>query len=94
MEILDDDREPAAGRGLLRPLAWVLYLVICALAGSGIREYTRLSPLAQERNLGQSILLRESFSRFDPASAILGLLFGIATLAIFVAVSRRGGCPD
>jgi hypothetical protein len=72
-------------------LASCLFLVVCALVGSGIAEYRRLLPLAQERGLGTSILLKESFRRFDPAFGVVGLLVGIAILGMVVRSRRRRG---
>ena len=75
-------------------MLWCLHLVVCALVGSGLAEYRRLLPRAQERGLSRSVvLLKESFERFDPAFAAIGLSVGVATLAILVW-SRRGTSAD
>lgn len=70
-------------------MVWCLFLAVCALVGSGIAEYRRLLPVAQERELPTSILLKESFRQVDPAFAALGLLIGIAILATLVWVRRQ-----
>ena len=88
VEILENDRGPSGGR-ILRAVVWSLFLAVCALAGSGIAEYQRLLPIAQERGLPTSILVKESFRHFDPASAAVGLLIGTAILATNVWVRRR-----
>jgi hypothetical protein len=85
---LEQNDDPSTARRTLRPVLWCLYLFLCALVGSGIAEYQKLLPLAHERGLGTFIVLKESFRRFDPAFAALGLLVGIATLAILVWTSR------
>jgi len=88
VDILEDDG-PSVIQQVVQPLAWSLYLVACAVVASGIAEYRRHLPLAQERGLPTSVMVKESFRRFDPAFAALGLAVGIATLAILVW-SRRG----
>jgi hypothetical protein len=70
-------------------MVWILFLVACALIGSGIAEYRRLLPLAQERGVPLSTHLRESFRQLDPAFAVIGLLIGIAILATFEWVPRH-----
>ena len=89
MEILDQDHDPSPGRGIFRPLIWTLFLVVCALVGSGIAEYMRLLPLAQERNVPMSTHVEESFRHFDPAFAVVGLLAGVAVLATLEWVRRQ-----
>ena len=70
-------------------MGWCLYLVVFALTGSVVGEYRMLLPLGQVRGYGTYILLKAAFGRFDPASAAIGLLVGIATLGM-VVWSRRG----
>lgn len=91
MEILAQDNDPSSGGRILRPMVWCLFLVVCAVLGSGIAEYRRLLPLAEERDLPTSILLKESFRQVDPAFAVVGLLIGIAILATLERARQRRG---
>ncbi len=88
VEILENERDPSNGR-ILRLVVWCLFLIVCTLVGSGIAEYRRLLPLAQERGLPTSVLMKESFRRIDPAFAVTGLLIGIAILATLEWVRRQ-----
>ena len=72
-------------------MVWSLVLIACALVGSGAAEYKRLLPIAQERDLSTSILLKESFRQFDPALALVGVLLGIAILTTLEWVRRQRG---
>ena len=89
VDILEQNHDPSFGHRLIRPMVWCLFLVACALVGSGIAEYRKLLPVAQERDLPTSILLEESFRQFDLGFAIIGVLIGIAILATPEWVRRR-----
>jgi hypothetical protein len=88
VDIVERKVERRSGGRILRPTLGSLYLLVCALAGSGIAEHRRLAPLAHERGLSTSILLKESFRRFDAAWAAVGLLAGTTSLVILVWASR------
>ena len=89
MEFLEPDHDPSSGGRISRPIVWFLFLLVCALVGSGVAEYLRPLPRAQERGLPTSILLEESFRQFDPAFAGIGLLIGTAILATLTWVRGR-----
>ncbi len=73
-------------------MQWIasgLYLVACALIGSAVGQYAALAEVGEDRGLNTSAVLRESFARFDLVGASVGLLAGLASLAVLVWV-RRG----
>src|SRR3954451_24399047 len=88
VEILQQNEDLDTVLAILRPVLWCLYLLLCALVANGIAEYHKYLPIAHERGLSRSILIEESFRRIDPGFAGIGLLVGIATLAIVVWTSR------
>jgi hypothetical protein len=65
-----------------------LYVVACLLIGNVVGQYAALRPLGEIRGLGPRFLLGEAVRRFDLAYASVGLLAGIASLAVLGWVAR------
>ena len=68
----------------------LVYLIACLLIGNVAGQYHALRPLCQQRGVcGSPAMLRESIVRFDVAYASVGLLVGVASIAV-VGWVRRG----
>jgi hypothetical protein len=65
-----------------------LYLLACLLIGNVVGQYAALRPLAEVRGLGPGTVLGAAIGRFDLAYASVGLLAGIASLAVLGWVTR------
>ena len=67
-----------------------VYLVMCLLIGNVVGQYRALWPICRQRGLcGSRAMFDESIARFDIAYASVGLLVGVASIAV-VGWVRRG----
>ena len=67
-----------------------VYLVMCLLIGDVVGQYHALWPICRQRGLcGSRAMFDESIARFDIAYASVGLLVGVASIAV-VGWVRRG----
>ena len=65
----------------------------CLLIGNVVGQYRALWPLCRDRGLcGSPVMLEASLRRFDAGYASVGLLAGLASLAVVWWV-RRGASP-
>ena len=67
---------------LRRWYAASVYLVVSVLIGSAVGQYEALAPLGERRGLPTTFVLSASFTRFDVAHALIGLVIGIASLTL------------
>ena len=77
--ILASSEEESA---LRRWYAASVYLVVSVLIGSAVGRYVALAPLGKRRGLSTMFVLSASFTRFDLAHALIGLVIGIASLTL------------
>ena len=67
----------------------LIYLVVCVLVGVVVGQYHAIWPLCQQRGLCESPAMLRAIARFDVAYASVGLLVGVASIAV-VGWVRRG----
>lgn len=67
-----------------------MYLVLCLLIGNVVGQYHALWPICRQRGLcGSRAVFDASIARFDISYAAVGLLVGVASIAV-VGWVRRG----